>query len=52
LVNKQREDKALRVAAILADRANRQAASMTTPAQQDITNRILSLAMAERLKNN
>jgi hypothetical protein len=50
LLNKQREDSALRVAAILSDRANKQAASMATPAQQDVMNRILSLAMAERLK--
>ena len=50
LLNKQAEDKALRVAAILSDRANKQAASMATPAQQDVMNRILSLAMAERLK--
>ena len=50
LLNKQAEDKALRVAAILSDRANRQAASMATPAQQDVMNRILSMAMAERLK--
>lgn len=49
-VNKEKEDKMLRVAAILADRANKQAASMQTPAQGDIMNRILSLAMAERLK--
>ena len=50
LLNKQAEDKALRVAAILSDRANKQAASMATPAQQDVMNRILSMAMAERLK--
>ena len=50
LLNKQAEDKALRVAAILSNRANKQASSMSTPAQQDVMNRILSLAMAERLK--
>ena len=51
LINKEKEDAMLRVAAILSDRANKQAASMNTPAQQDVMNRIVSLAMAERLKN-
>jgi hypothetical protein len=49
-VNKEKEDKMLRVAAILKERADRQAASMPTPAQNDIMNRILSMAMAERLQ--
>ena len=49
-VNKEKEDKMLRVAAILKERADRRAASMPTPAQNDIMNRILSMAMAERLQ--
>lgn len=49
-LNKEAEDKMLRVASILKERADRQAASMPTPAQTDMMNRILSLAMAERLK--
>jgi len=49
-LNKEAEDKMLRVAAILKERADREAASMPTPAQSDIMNRILSIAMAERLK--
>lgn len=50
LLNKQREDSMLRVASILSDRANRQAATMPSPAQNDVMSRILSLAIAERLK--
>ena len=49
-LNKEMEDRALQVAALLKERADRQAATMQTPAQSDIMNRILSLAMAERLK--
>jgi len=49
-LNKEAEDEMLRVAAILKERADREAASMPTPAQSDIMNRIFSIAMAERLK--
>ena len=50
LVNKQREDKAQRVAAILQGRADKRAENMPTPAQQVVMNRILSLALAEKMK--
>ena len=50
LVNKQREDKAQRVAAILQGRADKRAENMPTPAQQVAMNRILSLALAEKMK--
>ena len=49
-LNKEMEDRALQVAALLKERADREAAKMPTPAQTDVMNRILSIAMAERLK--
>ena len=49
-LNKEMEDRALQVAALLKERADREATKMPTPAQSDVMNRILSLAMAERLK--
>lgn len=49
-LNKEMEDRALQVAALLKERADREAAKLPTPAQTDVMNRILSLAMAERLK--
>ena len=49
-LNKEMEDRAMQIASILQERANREAAKMPTPAQTDVMNRILSIAMAERLK--
>jgi len=49
-LNREAEDEMLRVAAVLRERAEKKAAAMPTPAQTDIMNLILTLAMAERLK--
>lgn len=49
-LNKEAEDKMVRIASIMQERAIRQASQMPTPAQQDVMSRIMSLAAAEKLK--
>lgn len=50
LLNKQRQDSAMRVAAILQQKANSQVANQPTPAMNDVMSRIMSLAIAEKMK--
>jgi len=49
-LNKEAEEEMLKVASLLQERATRLASKMPTPAQQDVMNRVMSLAMAEKLK--